>query len=130
MLPSNSSDHKNTSKTNLNAEARRQAVLQRLGCDNPRCVRCGENDPFCLELHHIAGQTYDTVTVTVCRNCHRQASDMQRDHPSRISDPPSLYEQVGHFLLGLADLFSILIEKCRQLGTALIASAKSQSVKE
>ena len=127
MPTSNSSRHKNFSKTKLNAEARRQATLLRLGCDDPHCVRCGENDPFCLELHHIAGQAYDAATVILCRNCHRKPSDMQRDHPPRVSDPPSLYEQAGHFLLGLADLFSILIEKCRQFGTALIELAQSKT---
>jgi hypothetical protein len=116
-----------TQKASLNAESRRQQALQRLGCHNPRCVRCGESDPLCLELHHIAGQTYDDALVTLCRNCHRKASDMQRDHPPKIDDPPSIIERAGHFLLGLANLFALLVEKCREFGLALLEHAKSQA---
>ena len=117
-------------KAGRNAEARRQQALQRLGCDSPRCIRCGETDPRCLEHHHIAGQAYDGTLATLCRNCHRKASDMQRDHPPQVDDPPSLTERVGHFLLGLADLFALLIEVCRQFGHALIESCGTPAAEE
>ena len=107
----------------LAAEIRRQGALQRLGCDNPCCVRCGEDDPHCLELHHIAGQAYDDTTVILCRNCHRKASDLQRGHPAPIGNDPATIEQIGHFLLGLADLFLLLVAKLHEFGTALIESA-------
>ncbi len=110
----------------LNAELRRQRALQRLGSNNPRCLRCGEDNPHCLELHHIAGKAYDNALVPLCRNCHRKASDTQKDHPPKIGDPPSLAETAGEFLLGLADLFELLIDKCREFGGALIEWAKTQ----
>jgi hypothetical protein len=109
------------------AESRRQQAVQRLGCHNPRCVHCGESDPLCLELHHIGGQAYDDALVTLCRNCHRKASDMQRDHPRQIDGEPDLLERAGHFLLGLANLFALLVEKCREFGSALLERAKAQS---
>ena len=111
-------------KAGLNAEVRRRRALQRLGCDNPRCMRCGEDDPHCLELHHLAGQAYDGTLVTLCRNCHRKASDMQRDHPPQVNDPPNLTETIGRFLLGLADLFMLLVDKCREFGFALLESCE------
>lgn len=109
-----------------NAGRRQQQALQRLGENTPRCLRCGEDDPHCLELHHVAGRAFDAALVTLCGNCHRKASDMQRDHPSKIGAPPSLVEKAGHFLLGLADLFELLINKCREFGGALIEWAKIQ----
>lgn len=116
--------------TTLDREVRRQRALQRLDSSDPRCARCGENDPHCLERHHIAGRAYDDRTTIVCRNCHRKLSDLQCDHPAQIGDPPSLNEHVGHFLLGLADLFALLIEMLREFGLALIKMARANAEKD
>jgi hypothetical protein len=106
-------------------EARRQKALERLGTDNPRCS-CGETDPHCLELHHIAGQAYGSETIIRCRNCHRKLSNLQKDHPGQQSGPPDLLERIGHFLLGIANLFELLIVKLREFGHALIDQARQQ----
>lgn len=113
----------------LSRDIRRQKALQRLDCDNPRCYRCGENDPHRLERHHIAGQAYDDRAMIACRNCHRKLSDLQRAHPARTDEVPSIHERIGHFLLGLADLFMILIDMCREFGHALIGLAKAEPAK-
>jgi hypothetical protein len=107
-------------------EARRQKALERLGTDNPRCS-CGENDPHCLERHHIAGQAFDDETVIRCRNCHRKLSDLQKEHPGQKTSPPDLLERIGHFMLGIADLFELLIETLREFGHALIAQVGARS---
>ncbi len=112
-------------KDDLNKEKRRQKALERLGTNTPQCVHCGESDHRCLEAHHIAGRAYDEQTVVMCRNCHRKLSDSQKDHPPKVSEKdPSLLECIGHFLLGLADLFEMLMEKLREFGKALIEGAK------
>lgn len=107
-------------------ERRRQAALDRLGTDHPRCVICGETDWRVLELHHIAGRAHDKTTVIVCRNCHRKLSDAQKDHQNEVDETASLQMQVGQFLLGLCDLFSLLIEKLRAFGEQLIGSVDGQ----
>jgi hypothetical protein len=33
-----------------------------------------------LEDHHIAGRKYDDMTVVTCLNCHRELTNMQKDH--------------------------------------------------
>lgn len=104
-------------------EIRRQAALDRLGTNNPCCVICGETDWRVLERHHLAGRAHDKTTVIVCRNCHRKLSDAQKDHESQADATPSLQRQVGQFLLGLCDLFVLLIEKLRAFGNALLDSA-------
>ncbi|WP_298161777.1 HNH endonuclease [Acidocella sp.] len=109
------------------AERRKQQALQRLGCDTPRCGLCGEADPRCLELHHIAGQAYDGTLAPLCRNCHRKASDLQREHPLKIANEVTLAERVAHFLLGLADLFALLVETCRTFAVALLDYVREQS---
>lgn len=105
-------------------EARKQKRLEILGSNNPVCVICGENDWRCLEEHHIAGQAYDDSLSNVCRNCHRKLSDDQKDHPQKIGGTPDTLETIGHFLLGLADLFALLVIKLREFGQLLIQSAQ------
>lgn len=103
-------------------ERRRLNALDRLNDAEPKCVVCGEDDWRTLEDHHIAGRAFDASTAILCRNCHRKVSDDQKDHPKRITRPPSPAERVAHFLLGLADLFALLVVKMRELAHALIAS--------
>ncbi len=108
-------------------ERRRLNALDRLNDAEPRCVVCGEDDWRTLEDHHIAGRAFDSSTAILCRNCHRKVSDDQKDHLKRISRPPSPPERVAHFLLGLADLFALLVETMRDLARALIASVADAS---
>lgn len=107
----------------LNRNIRRQRAFERLGVTNPRCIYCGEDDPLVLERHHLAGQTYGEDTVIVCRNCHRKLSDSQKEHPDKIQDPPDKLEAIAHFLMGLADLFELLIRKLREFARDLINRA-------
>jgi hypothetical protein len=110
----------------LERERRRQAALDRLGTNNPSCIICGENNWRVLERHHIAGRARDKTTVIVCRNCHRKLSDAQKDHQREVDETASLQMQVGQFLLGLCDLFLLLVEKLRAFGEQLIGSADGQ----
>jgi len=105
----------------LKRERRRQRALERLGTNTPRCTVCGYDDPLALELHHIAGRAYGDELVPVCRNHHRPLSDMQKDHPAAMTTPPSDLECMGHFLLGLADLFELLVNHIRDFATKLFA---------
>lgn len=104
-------------------ERRKQRALERLGSNDPRCVICGESNWQCLESHHLAGQAYAGETVPVCRNCHRKLSDGQCDHPAKTGESPSQSEVIGRFLLGLADLFELLVEKLAEWGRYLIELA-------
>jgi hypothetical protein len=114
-----------THSSNLNAERRKQKAMQRLGSDHPTCVLCGEDNPHCLELHHLGQTAFDDQTVPLCRNCHRKASDAQQDHLEALGAPseselPGFLETVGHWLMGLADFFQLLVDKLRAFGQGLI----------
>ena len=104
-------------------ETRRQNALDRLGANNPRCTICGEDDWRTSEFHHIAGRAFDDDGAILCRNCHRKLSDDQKDHPKPLEVTPSTPERIGHFLLGLADLLAMLVEKLRAFGADLIGVA-------
>jgi hypothetical protein len=107
----------------LNNERRKQGRLDYLGTNEPRCLNCVEDDPCCLEKHHIAGRKYDDELVIVCRNCHRKLSDAQSDHPKPKGGEPSLEERLVHFLLGVADLLEMLVVKFRDFAHHLMEGA-------
>lgn len=109
------------------ADIRVQQTARRVGSTNATCACCGETDPRCFELHHIAGQHFHDDLARVCRNCHRKLSDVQRDHPSQIASPPSLLEIAGHYLLGLADLLRLVAERLVEFGKGLISQAAQAS---
>ena len=112
----------------LAKEARKQNRLERFGTNTPRCGVCGEADDRCLEAHHVAGRKHDDATVLVCRNCHRKVSDDQRDYPAFDPQSDAVLDSVGRFLLGLADLLRLIVEKLIEFGDALIERAKPQAV--
>jgi hypothetical protein len=108
-------------KLELNRERRRQRALERLGSNNPQCVVCGCDDPLALELHHLAGQAFGDDMAPVCRNCHRRLSDYQKDHAIGQTSPSGEIEPIRRFLLGLADLFEMLVKRLREFAAKLAA---------
>jgi hypothetical protein len=105
----------------LKRERRKQRALERLGSNDPRCVICGCDDPLALELHHISGRAFGDEEVPVCRNCHRRLSDFQKDHSLGQAKHPSENEPIRRFLLGLADLFEVLVTRLREFAAKLAA---------
>lgn len=114
-------------KIALNRSIRLERARERLGSNEPRCLHCGQDDPICLEAHHIAGRSYHDDTVIECRNCHRKLSDAQKDHPASKSSAPHPLEQIGRYLLGIADLFRLLIKRLDEFGRSLIELARADT---
>lgn len=108
------------------SEARRQRRLRKLGSNNPICGTCGEKDYRCLELHHVADHDRDEMMVTICSNCHRKVSDDQKDHPAFSAAADPTFDTIGHFLLGLADLLALIVERLIKFGHVLIGMASPQ----
>ena len=106
-------------------EIRKQRRLEKLGSNSPLCGTCGETDDRVLEWHHVAGRKHDPATAVVCRNCHRKVSDDQKDHPAFDPGANPLLHTIGLFLLGLADLLELAIEKMTEFGLTLIELAVS-----
>ena len=106
-------------------EIRKQKCFERLGSNHPVCIICGEADWRCLEEHHIAGKAYADDLAIICRNCHRKVSDDQKDHPKKLSVNPTQSEVIGRFLLGVADLFELIINQFRAYGNYLIKNSRN-----
>lgn len=108
----------------LTAEARKQARLEKLGTNEPRCGTCGETDWRTIEQHHVADHKRDEAMALICANCHRKVTDDQKDHPAFDSTADPFLDRIGHFLLGVADLLILIVAKLVEFGNALIAKAK------
>lgn len=115
-------------KEELRKEVRKQRRLERLGSNEPRCGVCGESDDRCLERHHVADHGRDEATVAICRNCHRKVTDDQKDHPRFNAAADPMLDSIGHFLLGLADMLRLIVEKLAEFGLALINRATPASL--
>ena len=109
---------------NIAKEKRKQLRLERLGTNHPVCGTCGETDWRCMEGHHVADYGRDKTKVCICRNCHRKVSDDQKDHPQFDPTANPQLDRIGHFMLGLADLLILIIEKLYEFGHILIEYAK------
>lgn len=110
---------------NMAKEKRKQLRLEKLGTNYPICGTCGETDWRCMERSHVADHGRDKTTVCQCRNCHRKKSDTEKDHPAFNPNADPQLDKMGHFLLGLADLLILIIEKLYEFGHILIELAKT-----
>ena len=59
-------------------ETRRRKAIERLGREDGKCPFCGEDDPFCLHDHHVAGQEFDDTTVILCLNHHAKITNAHK----------------------------------------------------
>ena len=110
-------------KQELAREQRKQRRCEKLGTNEPHCGICPETDWTCIELHHVADHGRDETTVLLCRNCHRKVSDSQKDHPPLNPNTDTMLDRIGHFLLGLADMLRVIVERLYAFGLALIERA-------
>lgn len=67
------------------------------------------------------------MTVLICCNCHKVLSDDQKDHPGFDPNADPMLNAIGHFLLGLADMLKLIVDKLYAFGLALIERASPAS---
>jgi hypothetical protein len=109
------------SRKKKDREDRMEQHYRRLGTRNPICRACAEQDPRCMELHHVAGKDYHDDTEITCRNCHRKLSDEQLDHaPTVPGEPTGTLAVIGHYLLGVSDFLALIVETLRRFGQWLL----------
>jgi len=105
------------------SERRKQSRLHKLGTNTPHCATCGNSDWRVIEEHHPDSRKRDKLVVLLCANDHRIVTDEQKDHPPGVDGCDPFLLSVGNFLLGLADMFAIIIERLYEFGETLIARA-------
>ena len=110
-------------------EHRKQSRLHKLGTNSPRCPCCTETDWRVFEQHHLTGRKHDDLIINVCANDHRRLTDGQSDHPETDLNADELLAMIGNFLLGLADMLVLIIERLYEFGNALVARANEGAFK-
>jgi hypothetical protein len=113
------------SKAEIERERRLQQALDRLGVNDPKCVICGNDKPFCLERHHPAGRANHDDTYITCKNDHAILSNEEKDH-SRTKAPLTKSQVIGKYLLGLADMLALVVERLKEFGTRLLLGDETQ----
>lgn len=107
----------------LQAEKERVDHARRLGGFDKSCKVCGEANPCCLQLHHLAGKDYGDELVCLCGNCHSKVTDKKANKPA--PEYPSKLDQIGHWLIGLATLLFEIALKAFEYGSLLIEAGKA-----
>jgi hypothetical protein len=105
-------------------DGRLRAAHRRLGSPRPVCVICGYDKPHGLEREHPAGRKHDDTTIFMCRNCHAERSERQREQPRGGADPRNVFEVLGRWLLSMAEYFELIIATLRRFGEFLIGLAR------
>jgi hypothetical protein len=96
----------------------------REGFPDPRCIICGEERVWRLELDHIAGQKHDDACSPLCCSCHADRTFVQNLEPPGGENPKNVFEVIGRWLLGIAEWFELIIDKLYLYGEFLIGLAR------
>jgi hypothetical protein len=70
----------------------------------------------CLELHHVAGRSFDDEVVVLCSNHHDDCSDRAKDHPEHVPGSDVSIELIAHSQSGLIDILCVTIEQFEHSG--------------
>jgi hypothetical protein len=74
-----------------------------------RCEVCNsKEEPYNLELHHIAGRKHDYRTITIDKKCHHELSESQKTWDGRWlqKDQPENV-RLGFLLMGIHDILML-----------------------
>jgi hypothetical protein len=75
------------------------------------CVVCGQSSS--LEQHHIAGRANLSDTITLCRTCHDEMTNIYQ--PKWIPWADAERDPLECYFLGWSDIFHLLWQRTRQL---------------
>jgi hypothetical protein len=96
---------------------------RRLGTDKLICPICGETHPAAFEHDHVAGQEFHDQTWALCKTHHAIRTHWQQGEPPPSDNPQNPFERLGHWLLGMAAYFEMLVPYLKRFGTVLIELA-------
>jgi len=108
-------------------EQREHSRKHKIGTNTPRCAACGLDDWRVIEEHHPDTRKRDTLVVLLCANDHRIVTDYQKDHPRERAGCDERLARIGKFLLGLADMLRIILDRLYEHGKELIDQANRAS---
>lgn len=107
-------------------ELRREADFRRLKHRYPICIWCGyDRHPAALEYGHISPRKFGVGDGgAICRNCHREQSDQERDLSYQPKAPDQQLEQAGRYILALGLWLECIGRTLKHFGTILLDLAE------
>jgi hypothetical protein len=102
----------------------RRKKLKTLGIKTEVCPICGSDDVSIFQFDHVAGRKHHNQEWPLCETCHEERNPMQREEPPPSDNPRNVFDVIGHWLLGMAEYFEMLIRYLRHYGEFLIELAK------
>jgi hypothetical protein len=118
----------------IGREVRRARRERDLG-ENPVCI-CGYSNPYSLmrgkrrllENHHLFGKANDPDAIVIlCRNCHGEITEANRDAGISMRKARNPSEKVITFLSCLKVLFQTLANACGRMIQELTESLKKEN---
>ena len=64
-------------------------------------------------------------TEILCLNCHADRSDLQKDHPRQVDNPPHILEVIAHLLSTLADHMLMMADRIYDIVAQLMSFHKT-----
>jgi hypothetical protein len=91
------------------------ASLRKSGIRVLRCL-CGQDNVFCLEVDHMAGQKFGDEVCALCQNCHRKRTARQlSEHPGFMGDPKNPHVRRANMAGGVADHLELAVGLLRKI---------------
>lgn len=105
-------------------DKRREADFRRLRTRHPICLTCGYmGHPAAMEFSHLAPRKFHDDGGVQCSNCHREASDAEKDFPYAPVTGNPMMETIGRYLLALAEWLQTIGGTLAEFGEWLLAQA-------
>ncbi len=105
-------------------EERREQDCKRLRTRHPICIKCGyDKHPAALELAHMVPKSIHDDGGALCRNCHREESDAEKDYPYSPETDNPMMETIGRYLMALAAWFRGIAGTLEGFGQWLLEQA-------
>lgn len=99
-------------------QLRREVDFRRLKSRHPICLRCAYwRHPAAIEFAHLIPRQFGVgCGASLCSNCHRELSDMEKEMPYKpTSNEPDL-ETLGRYLVALGTWSEAAAPTMKMLG--------------
>ncbi len=107
------------------ADLRRENDYRRLRTRTPICLHCGYSKfSGALELAHNAPRRFHDDAGVLCSNCHREASDAEKDLSYAPQSQNPQMETIGRYLIALSEWFQRIAVTMEGFGCWLLEFAE------
>lgn len=110
-------------------ELRQEAAFRRLKSRYPICLICGYwANPAAIEFAHIIPKAFGLGWgVPLCRNCHRELTDMEKDMSFKPTTTEVELETIGRLLGAIGEQYEKSAPTLKHLSAVALETARRLS---